>query len=327
MVACPGAWRLAAAATAARAAPSCAAVLVRPAAVLLERRADCLLPQRRRAHIVRATPAVLSLDTLLLPHRSCRAESRRASGDVARPSAAWERAPKAWQSGEEASVAEYSEQDIISWRAEFGFSRRQHSLASFGYTDDELLEWRKKFDEWAHNNRIELEAFEQFVTRKYHGVIPEEELSTKVHFFWSKFDQDHNNFIDFGEFIVASFLFDVTWAKERIRQEGIEDTFRRYAADEFMAEPHMFELMCDFNFFVSTATDVHKLITAADYDRDGLVSLADFVAWVAFEDLELLAECHPASEDDSPVVHKQKNRGSAGKARKGVPSRPPAVPE
>ncbi|CAK0852626.1 unnamed protein product [Prorocentrum cordatum] len=40
---------------------------------------------------------------------------------------------------------------VATWRAEFGFARRQHSLAQFGYTgpNDELLEWRRQFDELA----------------------------------------------------------------------------------------------------------------------------------------------------------------------------------
>eukprot|EP00421_Protoceratium_reticulatum_P028509 CAMPEP_0168478710 /NCGR_PEP_ID=MMETSP0228-20121227/63096_1 /TAXON_ID=133427 /ORGANISM="Protoceratium reticulatum, Strain CCCM 535 (=CCMP 1889)" /LENGTH=141 /DNA_ID=CAMNT_0008494975 /DNA_START=39 /DNA_END=461 /DNA_ORIENTATION=- len=141
-------------------------------------------------------------------------------------------------------------------------------MASFGYTDDELLEWRKPFDVLARENRISFPAFEGFVSGKYSGVIPEERLSQKVRYFWAMFDKDSSNFVDFGEFIGAGLLFDVDWAKEKIRQQGIEETFSHYAEDGVMAEAQFFQLMCDFRFFVTTATDVRTLIRAADQDHD-----------------------------------------------------------
>jgi len=224
------------------------------------------------------------LDSLPFPHQGCTG-SRRACGDIGditRPSALWDQPPKAWE--ESGGSSAYTSDDIAAWRADFGFARRQHSLAQFGYTDDELLEWRKPFDELASDSGIDFAAFALFVTRKYRSSVPDDHLTHKVHFFWQKFDVDKNNTIDFGEFIVAGFLFDVALAKEKIREEGIEDAFRRYAVDGFMGEPHMFDLMCDFRFFVSTATDVHKLMRVADQDRDGLVSLSDFMQWASSED-------------------------------------------
>lgn len=208
----------------------------------------------------------------------------------------WYEAPKPWvddqnggnmATGSAASAANiaYTEADVDDWRASFGFAKRQHSLAQIGYTDDELLEWRKPFDELAKEERIDFDAFEQFVTRKYKGVLPEEMLKEKVQFFWAKFDRDGSNFIDFGEFIVAGLLFDVIWAKEKIIKDGIDQTFQKYAEEGFMMEPHFFELMCDFRFFVATATDVRKLMRVADKDRDGLVSLSDFRVWVESADM------------------------------------------
>mmetsp|Transcript_80929 Transcript_80929/g.179868 ORF Transcript_80929/g.179868 Transcript_80929/m.179868 type:complete len:314 (+) Transcript_80929:86-1027(+) len=213
------------------------------------------------------------------------------SGQAAAPPGSrecWNSQPKSWEDPHEPPVGItnlYSAAEVNSWRAEFGFARRQHSLASFGYTDDELREWRKPFDEVAQGNRIPFPVFEKFVARKYSGVISDERLAQKVRHFWAKFDQDHNDFVDFGEFISAGLLIDVDWAKEKIRKQGIEDTFTSYAEDGFMFEPHFFQLMCDFRFFVATATDVRTLMRIADKDCDGLVSLSDFVQWAGSEDL------------------------------------------
>lgn len=188
-------------------------------------------------------------------------------------------------------------------------------MAQFGYTDDELMEWRRPFDEFATEKGIDFSAFEHFVTQKYRGVIPEEQLSQKVQLLWKRFDQDGNNYIDFGEFIVVGLLFDVASAKERVRREGVEEAFQRYSEDGFMAEPNVFQLMLDFDFFVSTATDVRKFMRIADCDGDGLVSLADFEKFVRSEDF---------------VMESRKSRrrggGAAGKQR-ARPARPPPEPE
>lgn len=157
-------------------------------------------------------------------------------------------------------------------------------MAEFGYTDDELCEWRKLFDELACESGIAYEAYAVFIITKYRGVLPDEQLAAELQSFWQRIDKDGDNYIDFGQFIVASFLVDVRFTKEIVRQKCVEEVFRQYAVEEFMAEPHMFELMCDFRFFVATATDVHKLMQVADQDRDGLVSLADFKHWAASED-------------------------------------------
>ena len=47
----------------------------------------------------------------------------------------------------------YTSDDVMRWRAEFRFPRRQHSMAAIGYTDDELLAWREPFDLVAHNDQ------------------------------------------------------------------------------------------------------------------------------------------------------------------------------
>lgn len=232
------------------------------------------------------------------------------SFDAVDTRADWNERPQAWD--EAPAQRTYTQEDISAWRAEFGFSRRQHSMAQFGYTDDELLEWRKPFDELATEEGISYPKFEQFVCRKYTDVIPNAQLAAKVQYFWEKFDRDRSNFIDFGEFIVVGLAFDIAWAKEVIRKKGIEATFLRYAEDEFMIEPHFFQLMCDFRFFVATATDVRKLVLLADQDRDGLVSLSDFVQWAESADFDMM---HGKT--------KKRRRGIAGDRTRS----PPPIPE
>lgn len=198
---------------------------------------------------------------------------------TATQSGTWHATPKAWHAGEDPGAATYSAQEVAAWRSNFGFAMRQHSLAASGYTDDELVEWRKVFDVMAQDDQIAFPAFEHFVSKKWQGIIPDRELTAKVRYYWSKFDRDHNNFVDFGEFIGAGLLFDIDWAKNKIRRGNIQEVFAKYAEDDFMSEVGLFTLMCDFRFFVATATDVLKFVRNADEDRDGLISREDFVQW------------------------------------------------
>eukprot|EP00928_Gymnodinium_smaydae_P039772 TRINITY_DN27098_c0_g1_i2.p1 TRINITY_DN27098_c0_g1~~TRINITY_DN27098_c0_g1_i2.p1 ORF type:complete len:384 (+),score=86.94 TRINITY_DN27098_c0_g1_i2:76-1227(+) len=219
-----------------------------------------------------------------------------------------------------AEVRTYSAADINAWRAEFGFARRQHSLAQIGYTDDELLEWRRPFDEFARDGQIALPDFERFVARKYRGVIPADALAQKLRFFWDQFDRDGSNFVDFGEFIGAGLMLDVDCVREIIRKEGIEATFEKYAEDGFMLGHHFFQLMCDFRFFVATATDAEKLAVDADKDRDGLVNLSDFATWAGRTTERELGH-------DKRGKGSSKRRRSRGGGAKRVPSPPPELDE
>mmetsp|Transcript_48745 Transcript_48745/g.137784 ORF Transcript_48745/g.137784 Transcript_48745/m.137784 type:complete len:284 (-) Transcript_48745:305-1156(-) len=219
----------------------------------------------------------------------------------------WEGEPAAQEetsgSGADAGPG-YTSEDIAAWRADFGFARQQHSLAQIGYTDEELLEWRRPFDAVAQDNRISFPAFERFVAEKYSGVIPDDQLAQKVRRFWDMFDVDNSNYIDFGEFIGAGILFDVDWTREKIRKQGVEATFTQYAEEEFMLEHQFYELMLDFQFFVVTETDARGFMLAVDNDKDGLVSLEDFVQW--------------AENDELPTIKKFKSK----KFQKTVPQPP-----
>lgn len=184
-----------------------------------------------------------------------------------------------------ARVVAYTSDDVAQWRADFCFKMRQHSIAVFGYDDDELLEWRRPFDEIAEDNRITFPAFEALVSDKYRDAFPDERRAQNIRVFWDRFDKDRSGFIDFGEFMSAGFEFDLDCAKAKIRDDGVEASFAEYSEDGFMSEKQMFQLMRDFNFFLCTGTDVQKLMRLADKDRDGLVSLQDFSVW-AQEDLD-----------------------------------------
>jgi len=250
-----------------------------------------------RSHFLGAVagPAVLSREASSSSEASHGERlRRRRRGDK---SGAFQQDPRSWL-GSLGDETTYSAEEIHRWRAEFRFPRRQHSLAEFGYTDEELGEWRKGFDgltsqdsidgfDGQHHDRISKRAFQNYVSRKYDGLIPAALLKEKVGKFWLKFDRDHNDVIDFGEFMQAGLLFDVDYAKEKIRKDGEEATFNKYAADGFMAEAQFFQLMLDFRFFVATATDVRKLVRAADLDGDGLIDLSDFVQWVESGDQSL----------------------------------------
>jgi len=283
-----------------------------------------------------------TVPTARVPLLGCKAAHSRprlAAGD--RQHGRWDEPPKAWDEDSSNRAVEHSTEAVADWRAEFGFAKRQHSIAVIGYTDDELLEWRKPFDELAKDDKIEFSAFENFVKRKYSDAMSDADLESKVQFLWRMFDKDHSNFIDFGEFIAVGLAFDVAAAKESIRKAagGPEAVFEEYAEDGFMAEPHFFQLMCDFRFFVATATDVRKLIQHADEDRDGLVSLSDFVRWVESPAFELERETKRRSDkvrsvplpppeplDDEDFAASAPSASMRSAKRRGVP-KPPPEPE
>jgi len=175
---------------------------------------------------------------------------------------------------------QYTQEEVTAWRANFRFPRRQHSLAQVGYTDDELLAWRVPFDQVSDENKISYEAFERLVRSKYSGIVDDERLYQKVFGFWVKFDKDRNDFIDFGEFMKAGLHFNVDHAKEKIRVEGVTTVFLRYAAEDYISEEGVLQLMEDYHFFAITATDMQKVMKVADGDRDGLISSEDFKHWM-----------------------------------------------
>jgi len=146
------------------------------------------------------------------------------------------------------------------------------------------------------NNRTFYPGFQRLVLSSYQGVLPDDQLLEEVQRFWEQFDPHKKNSLDFGEFIGFGLLFNVTIAKDTIRKRGIEATFAQYADDSFMAEPHFMQLMSDHCFFVTTSTDVHKLMRMADADNDGLVSLSDFQTWVDTADMPMAAQQQPNTQ-------------------------------
>lgn len=250
----------------------------------------CKLPANERspwlvAFGVRTTVAVASQRTWVAEYAS--SSTRSTSGE-----------------SEHSTRKQYTAEEIASWRATFRFPRRYHSLAQFGYSDDELIEWRSSFDNLADSGeRISYFVFKSFVEQRFSSVIPSERLARKVEHFFGKFDKDKNSFIDFGEFVTHGVLLDVDWAKEKIRQDGLEETFFKYATEDTMSEDGLHALMCDFCFITATTTDLHKLMRVADVDADGLVSLSDFVQWVESSDVPL--ECATLRTRDLVHLHKK----------------------
>lgn len=98
----------------------------------------------------------------------------------------------------------------------------------------------------------------------------------KVMAVWAMFDEDQNNFVDFGEFVKAGFLFDVERAKEEIKEQGSAGVFSKYQEDGFMTEEALFKLMEDMHFFVVCTTDVRKLLRMADLNGDNMVDQSEF---------------------------------------------------
>lgn len=282
-------------------------------------RAACAASASRASRVVasRSTTVALGIPACLRPPLLAASGGGGHGGSHLRLLPASSSRRQASQAWDKPIQPRYSTDDIAMWRAEFGFARRQHSLASFGYTDDELLEWRRPFDALAEGNRICYTDFQKLVLSTYRGVLPADELEEKVQSFWEGFDADKKTCFDFGEFIGTGLLFNVGVAKESIRREGIKAAFEKYADESFMAEPHFLQLMCDHRFFAVTSTDVHKIMRLADEDHDGLVSFSDFEKWV--ETVDTL--------DAVPQRQRRRSRRS-GAARGGARvAAPPPEPE
>lgn len=159
------------------------------------------------------------------------------------------------------------------------------------------MQWRSSFDKLVdRGDMISYLVFKSFVEKRFSSVMPSDRLSRKVEHFCSKFDKDKNSLIDFGEFVTHGVLLDVDWAKEKIRQDGTEETFSEYSEEGVISEDGLHELMSDFDFITVTHTDLRKIMRILDEDGDGLVSLSDFAQWVESSDVRL--ECATLSSRD-----------------------------
>ena len=80
---------------------------------------------------------------------------------------------------------------------------------------------------------------------------------------------------------------------EAVFQEKPSNFFEMYnpglSVNAKLSEEEIFTLMVDANFFVTSATDVSKLIKLMDWDCDGAVSL---------EDLKMFVDEGPVMERD-----------------------------
>lgn len=191
------------------------------------------------------------------------------------------RRPRVWDGTKKANT--YSGDDVAKWRTEFRLPFRPHSSGSSGsYTDEELLAWRAQFDEYALNEVITLTNFHKLVQLKCEE-IPPEQLPSRVMEIWKDFDEDQNNSVDFGEFMKAGLSFDIQYLKEKIAKQGPTEVFNQFQDDGFISEPGLFSLMQEFKFFVTTTSDMRKLLTIMDTDKNGLVSKQELIDFCSTE--------------------------------------------
>eukprot|EP00397_Hematodinium_sp_SG-2012_P051451 GEMP01060297.1.p1 GENE.GEMP01060297.1~~GEMP01060297.1.p1 ORF type:complete len:237 (-),score=39.32 GEMP01060297.1:656-1366(-) len=190
------------------------------------------------------------------------------------------RRPRVWDGTQGNARTSYSEDDLKKWRKDFNLVYKSHSLgqSDSSYTNDELMEWRAQFDAFASNDHISLANFHKLVEQKCTD-LRKEELPSKVMQVWKTFDEDKNNVVDFGEFMKAGLNFDLQYMKEKILRDGVQNIFTRYMQDGFISEGGIFQMMQDFNFFVTTTSDMRKVIKILDLDKDGMVSKSEWEAW------------------------------------------------
>lgn len=208
------------------------------------------------------------------------------------------RRPRVWDGKPRTSDgghAVYSTEQIKLWRERFALPQMQHSLGTPSYSDEELLEWRYQFDKYATGSdgkeMINLSSFQKLVADKYKSlpgenkILEAKEIPSKVMSIWGKFDTDGNNFIDFGEFLKASFKFDCNRLREAVKANGgVKGAFDKYANDGFITEEDVFSMMNDYRFTLATTSDMRKLIGHMDADNDGMVSEQDLDKWLALDD-------------------------------------------
>lgn len=193
------------------------------------------------------------------------------------------RRPKSWKGGVpgRTGATEYTAADVKDWRTKHKLPKGQHSLGVVSYTDEELLEWRAQFDKFAKGEMISLSGFEQLVKDKLTGgELGEKEIPGKVLEVWGRFDKDQKNGIDFGDFMKADFLFNLERCKGDIERNGAEEVFSKYAVEGYIDEGGIFQLMEDHSFTVVSTTDVRKVMRMGDKDKDGVLGLSDFQAFL-----------------------------------------------
>lgn len=126
---------------------------------------------------------------------------------------------------------------------------------------------------------INLASFQKMMTEKIGDRIPAKEIPSRVMQVWDKFDVDGNNFVDFGEFLHASFDFDTQRLRNILNKYGAKNIFQQYQEDGFISEASLFTLMDEMKFTLATTSDCRKLIKDMDADKDGMISEQDMLSW------------------------------------------------
>lgn len=192
------------------------------------------------------------------------------------------RRPRGWD-GASRGDNEYTKDEVAKWRKEFNMPKLQHSLGNLSYSDEEVLLWREVFDKYAvQSGLINLSSFQKLMKEKYGDSIEEKRLPSLVMEQWVRFDLDGNNFIDFGEFMKASFTFDMDKCKADLQDiDGEkEKLFSDHAEDGFITETGILQIMEDKKFTCVTTSDMRKFLRVVDKDRDGMISQQDLDTWL-----------------------------------------------
>ncbi|CAD7970517.1 unnamed protein product [Amoebophrya sp. A120] len=200
------------------------------------------------------------------------------------------RRPKVWDGTGEVNRLKpvYSKDQVKEWRETFKMPKLQHSLGRPSYSDDDILTWRAVFDKYCsgQSGQINLTNFQKLLQEKYPD-IPEKELPSLVMRHWKQFDLDGNNFIDFGEFCKVSFKVDVSRMRESIfdggNKEKMKEIFLKYQEDGYITETGLFQMMEDYRFTCATTSDLRKLLSLIDKDKDNMLSELDFESWAKSE--------------------------------------------
>ncbi|KAF4741031.1 hypothetical protein FOZ62_024836 [Perkinsus olseni] len=200
--------------------------------------------------------------------------------------------PRLWSGGDfkyrKDDEVEYTEHHVKKWKSWMGSDYEK-------YKEDELIAWRRPFDELSKGGLINVNSFMKIVKNKVGRTVPPKSLHTYAMKLWREWDEDQSNFIDFAEFIHNMKNFDTHVLKTALREESkAADTFETYKNPDSgqLDEDGMFEIMAANNFLVTTTTDAEVL-------RPTVRALASLL----FDTQEILAQSVLAMRRRSRALH------------------------
>eukprot|EP00923_Selenidium_pygospionis_P058506 GHVN01102686.1.p1 GENE.GHVN01102686.1~~GHVN01102686.1.p1 ORF type:complete len:245 (+),score=58.81 GHVN01102686.1:55-789(+) len=165
------------------------------------------------------------------------------------------------------------------------------------YTEEEVNKWQQTFDNLKIYDKQDLTKWRQgfdATDTDHDGLISQADLQKNPNFTVSKlnlfkaYDYDHNNMIDFGEFVDAMFNVDIEGMRcsfEGFDQEDIKMEFDKFAVSNESTPTGidvegMKRFMSAHDFAVITDVDALRLIQLIDFDQDGVVGQDDLKKWL-----------------------------------------------